>query len=200
VGEAFQAANSQPYSHIHRPSIGVGGHCIPVYPHFLLSDAADGELSLIRDGRQTNDRMAELAVEQLEQTLGGLDAKRVLVLGASYRENVKELAFSTAITLVDLLRRAGADVLLHDPLFTETELGNLEATVVDLDSPEALDADGVIVQAWHDEFRSLDWRRFKHLRAVLDGRAAVEPERVRSAGATYLAVGIRPEQPSSRPK
>src|SRR5438270_321310 len=39
VSQAFKAANSQPFSHIHRPSLGVGGHCIPVYPHFLLGDA-----------------------------------------------------------------------------------------------------------------------------------------------------------------
>jgi len=190
VGEAFKAANSQPYSHIHRPSIGVGGHCIPVYPHFLLSDATDGELSLIRDGRQTNDRMAAVAVQQLEQALGGLESRRVLVLGASYRENVKEIAFSTAIALVDLLRRAGAEVLIHDPLFTTSELGNLEAAVVELDSTEALDADAVIVQAWHNDFRSLDWKRFRHLRAVLDGRGAVDAASVRSAGVVYLAVGV----------
>lgn len=197
VGEAFKAANSQPFSHIHRPSIGVGGHCIPVYPHFLLSDATDGELSLIRDGRRTNDRMAEVGVRQLERALGGLDAKRVLVLGASYREDVKELAFSTAIPLVDLLQRAGAEVLIHDPLFTASELGNLEAEVVDLDSAEALDADAVVIQAWHSDFRSLDWRRFEHLRAVLDGRSAVDQEQVRAAGAAYLAVGL-PEGERSR--
>ena len=65
VGQAFRAANSQPFSHIHRPSLGVGGHCIPVYPHFLLGDADDAELSLVRDGRQTNDNMARVGVEQL---------------------------------------------------------------------------------------------------------------------------------------
>jgi nucleotide sugar dehydrogenase len=190
VGEALKAANSQPYSHIHRPSIGVGGHCIPVYPHFLLSDAADGELSLIRDGRQTNDRMSALAIQQLEQALGGLESRRVLVLGASYREDVKELAFSTAIALVDLLRRAGAEVLIHDPLFTPSELGDLEAKVVDLESSEAAGTEAVIVQAWHRQFRDLDWRRFKRLRVVFDGRGSVEPDSVTAAGAIYLAPGI----------
>src|SRR5438094_725298 len=53
VAEAFKAANSQPFSHLHRPSLGVGGHCIPVYPRFLLGDATNGELSLVREGRAT---------------------------------------------------------------------------------------------------------------------------------------------------
>jgi nucleotide sugar dehydrogenase len=189
VSEAFKAANSQPYSHIHRPSIGVGGHCIPVYPHFLLGDATDGELSLVRDGRQTNDRMAEVGLEQLRQALGDLDSRAVLVLGASYREDVKELAFSTAFSIVELLHKAGARVMIHDPLFTPGELRSLEAAVVDLDSAEALAAEAVIVQAWHRDFHDLDWRRFKKLRAVLDGRGSVDAGRVGEAGAAYIAIG-----------
>jgi nucleotide sugar dehydrogenase len=190
VNEAFKAANSQPFSHIHRQSIGVGGHCIPVYPHFLLGDATDGELSLVRDGRRTNDRMAEVGLEQLKRALGGLASRRVLVLGASYREDVKELAFSTAIPIVDLLHKAGARVMIHDPLFTPGELASLKADVVDLDSPEAAEAEAVVIQAWHRDFRDLDWRKFKKLRAVLDGRGAVDAGRVAEAGADYIAIGI----------
>ena len=197
VGQAFKAANSQPFSHIHRPSIGVGGHCIPVYPHFLLDDAADGELSLVRDGRQTNDGMARVGIEALDRSLGGLRSHRVLVLGASYREDVKELAFSTAFAIVDLLHRAGANVMVHDPLFTPAELFALEAEVVDLDSEAALSADAVVVQAWHSSFHELDWRRFKSLRAVLDGRGSVDPQSVREAGAAYVAVDAPREEASA---
>src|SRR5206468_577710 len=46
--EAFRVANTQPFSHLHAPNIGIGGHCIPVYPHFLLYDRIDGELELLR--------------------------------------------------------------------------------------------------------------------------------------------------------
>jgi nucleotide sugar dehydrogenase len=190
VSEAFKASNSQPFSHLHRPGIGVGGHCIPVYPLFLLSDASKDELSLIRDGRRTNDQMAEVCIRQLDEALGGLASRNVLVLGASYREDVKELAFSTAILIVDLLHKAGAQVLIHDPLFTTAELRSFEAEVVDLDSEAALNADAVIVQAWHRDFYALDWRKFKRLRVVLDGRGAVDANSVREAGAGYVAVGI----------
>ena len=189
VSEAFQAANSQPYSHLHRPSIGVGGHCIPVYPHFLLGDAGNGELSLVREGRRINDRMAELAVAELKAVLGDLASRRVLVLGASYREDVKELAFSTAFSIVDLLGRAGAQVMLHDPHFRPQELARFEAEVVELDSQRAAEAEAVVVQAWHSEFRDLDWHRFRHLHAVLDGRGSLDAQKVREVGATYIAIG-----------
>ena len=191
VTEAFKAANSQPFSHIHRPGIGVGGHCIPVYPHFLLSDADADELSLVRTGRETNDRMAEVCIEQLNDALGGLQSRKILVLGASYREDVKELAFSTALTIVDLLHRAGAQVLINDPLYAPAELTALEADFVGLDSDGALSAEAVVVQAWHREYRGLDWGRFTHLRVVLDGRGAVDAASVQAAGAVYIAVGSR---------
>ena len=191
VNEAFKAANSQPYSHIHRPGLGVGGHCIPVYPHFLLGDAANGELSLVRDGRATNDGMAEVGVRQLDRLLGGLKSQRVLVLGASYREDVKELAFSTVFPIVDLLHRAGANVHLLDPHFQRNELRSLEAEVIeDVDTAMSQAFDAVVVQAWHSEFRELDWRRFRGLKVVLDGRGMLDAAAVRRAGATYIAIGI----------
>ncbi len=199
VAEAFKAANSQPYSHLHRPGIGVGGHCIPVYPRFLLSDAADGEVSLIRESRLTNDRMPEVCIAQLDRSLGGLLGRKVLVLGISYREDVKELAFSSAIPIVEQLHRAGAHVLIHDPLFTPQELTGFEAEVIDLSSETIDDVDAVIIQAWHHDFQSLDWRRFKHLSAVLDGRGAIAADRVLETGASYLAVGVA-ESPERSPK
>jgi UDP-N-acetyl-D-mannosaminuronate dehydrogenase len=74
-------------------------------------------------------------------------------------------------------------------LFTPAELRSLKSDVVDLDSEAAAGAEAIVVQAWHRDFRSLDWRRFKRLRVVLDGRGAVDADAVRKAGATYLAVG-----------
>lgn len=195
VTEAFRAANSQPYSHLHRPGIGVGGHCIPVYPRFLLADAADDELGLVRGGRATNDAMARHSVDGLAAALGGLQGRRVLVLGASYRENVKEMAFSTAIPIVEELHRGGAHALIHDPLFEPNELAPLEAEVADLSSDIQVDA--VIVQAFHREYADLDWGRFRGLKVVFDGRGAVDPERIRKVGARYLAVGVGGESGSA---
>ena len=190
VSEAFRAANSQPFSHIHRPGIGVGGHCIPVYPHFLLSDAGPEEMSMVRDGRQTNDGMAALLIDKLDAALGGLEDKRVLVLGVSYREDVKELAFSSAIPIVELLHRRGARVMIDDPLFEPAELAGLEAEVTDVPNTPDMSVDAVVVQAFHSQYRGLDWSRFKGLKVVLDGRGAIDPEVVKRAGARYLAAGV----------
>ena len=188
--EAFAAANSQPFSHLHRPGIGVGGHCIPVYPHFLLSDSDDGELDLVRVARGVNDGMAARSVRWLDDALGGLAGRRILVLGLSYREDVKELSFSTALAVIDLLRRAGATVLAHDSHFTAAELAGLHVELVDLGKPVAVD--GVIVQAFHREYRDLDWSRLEGLRVVLDGRGGIDAGPLRSRGVEVISVGQPP--------
>ncbi len=72
VTEVIAAANSQPYSHIHQPGIGVGGHCIPVYPHFLLDRAP--ELSLVARAREVNDGQVDVALAAL--TRGARVARR----------------------------------------------------------------------------------------------------------------------------
>ena len=75
--------------------------------------------------------MVDVAVKQLEEALGGLKGKTVLVLGLSYREDVKELAFSVALRLVPALRQAGARVLGNDPLFEPSELDELGIELVE---------------------------------------------------------------------
>ncbi len=61
--EVIAAANSQPYSHIHQPGLGVGGHCIPVYPHFLLDRAP--EMELVALARRINDEQVDVVLDWL---------------------------------------------------------------------------------------------------------------------------------------
>ena len=189
IDEAIGAANTQPFSHIHRPGIAVGGHCIPVYPYFLLEGERAGELGLLREARSINDGMAGWALDRLDEALGGLGGKRVLVLGVAYRENVKESAFSGGPRLVRGLQARGAVPLLHDPLYTREELARWGAELVSLDDLPPLDA--VIMQAYHDEYRSLDWGKLRvaGCQVVLDGRNALERRDVQEAGMRYVGVG-----------
>src|SRR5947199_410129 len=114
VHEVIAAANSQPYSHIHQPGLGVGGHCIPVYPHFLLSRAP--ELELVDLSRRTNDGQVGVAIKALQQEFGGLSGVPVLVLGLTYRHGVHELAYSRALPLIERLTHQGAVVSAFAPL------------------------------------------------------------------------------------
>src|SRR5215218_7119715 len=126
ITEVIAAANSQPYSHIHQPGLGVGGHCIPVYPHFLLDRAP--ELELVALGRRVNDGQVGVAIRALEKEIGGLAGVPVLVLGVTYRHGVHELAYSRALPLIERLAHHGAVVSAWDPLLTADEIGRLGAT------------------------------------------------------------------------
>lgn len=185
VREVFPVANSQPQSHLHSPGVGVGGHCIPVYPYLLIDRTEHSRLASM--ARSVNDTMPAHAVEMLEQRLGNLNGRRVLILGVAYRAGVKESAHSQAFDLHRELRARGALPLTHDPLYSADELRALGLDPVPLHPPPAVDA--AILQTAHAEYRDLDLRAFPGLRLVLDGRGALDPERVTTAGVAYAAIG-----------
>lgn len=165
------AANTQPFSHIHQPGVGVGGHCIPVYPYFLANQTPPTEMRLPRLSRQINDEMADYAVKKLEATVGGLQGKNVLILGLAYRGNVKESAFSSTFKLAEALVKVGACPLVHDPLYTHDEIAHYGLTPVSLNALPEVKA--VILQAGHEQYRHLDWSSFSGCEAVFDGRAVL---------------------------
>jgi nucleotide sugar dehydrogenase len=189
VDEATVMANTQPYSHIHRPGIGVGGHCIPVYPYFLINAATGDEMSIPAQARRVNDSMASWALDRLSEQLGGLEGKRILLFGLAYRENVKETAFSSGVRLIEELGMRGAKVLLNDPLYTTEELSRYPVEPISLDNLPPCDA--AIMQACHDEYRALDWQRLASLgcKAVLDGRNCLSRQAIETTGMTYLGMG-----------
>jgi UDP-N-acetyl-D-mannosaminuronic acid dehydrogenase len=162
VQQVIDAANSQPYSHIHRPGVAVGGHCIPVYPRFYL--AGDAAARLPGVARDVNEAMPAYAVELLSDLLGGLDGTRVLILGVAYRGGVKETAFSGAFPLRDALLGHGAQVLAADPLFDDGELHDLGFEPWDGEPVE-----GVVVQTDHREYETLEIPAD----GIVDGRGIV---------------------------
>ncbi|MBO3725294.1 nucleotide sugar dehydrogenase [Actinomyces bowdenii] len=169
VERVIEACNSQPYSHIHRPGIAVGGHCIPVYPRLYLS--TDPEASVVRTARAFNATMPGYVVGRAQEVLGSLEGLRVVVLGASYRGGVKETAFSGVFPAVEALEAAGARVSVHDPMYTDEELSSFGWTPYHLGEQ----ADVAIVQADHAEYRELSPADLPGLRLLLDGRRATDP-------------------------
>ncbi|MEO8207454.1 MAG: nucleotide sugar dehydrogenase [Chloroflexota bacterium] len=186
IGEVIAAANSQPYSHIHQPGLGVGGHCIPVYPHFLLSRAP--ELTLVARSRQINDGQIDVALEATGSALGGLAGKTVLVLGLTYRSGVKELAYSRALPLVDALNAAGARVLAYDPLLNDDDLADLGAEGYLWGTPA--DVRAIITQTADPLWAELDLALFPDLAIVVDGRNSLANMR-RPGAVAYRGIGVQ---------
>ena len=182
LARVIEAANSQPFSHIHRPGIAVGGHCIPVYPRFYL--AGDPDARLPAASRAVNEAMPAYAVAKLAAALGGLGGARVLILGVAYRGEVKEAAFSGAHALRDELVAAGASPLAADPLYDAGELRELGFAPWD---GEPIDA--AVLQADHAAYRELEPASLPGVRALLDGRGVLDPALWRAAGVRLLRIG-----------
>jgi nucleotide sugar dehydrogenase len=182
VAQAIAAANSQPYSHIHTPGLGVGGHCIPVYPYFLAGE----DTPLIANARRTNDAMATYGADLLASALGTLAGATVVILGLSYRANVKESRHSSALLLAEALGGRGARVLMHDPLYSDDEI-----RAHGLTPPPSfpLPADAIAVQAWHAAYGTLDFAVFAGLRAVLDGRGVLGEKQLKGTEAKLIGMG-----------
>lgn len=181
IYKVIEACNTQPFSHIHRPGIAVGGHCIPVYPKLYLS--TDPDADIVRTARAFNESMPAYVVDRVERMMGTLSGLKVAVLGAAYRGGVKETAVSGVFPLVAALREKGADVTVHDPLYSEAELAGLGFSSHDLGQP----VDVAILQTDHAMYRDLDPRAFPGIKLFADGRNVTDPAAWR--GVPRIAVG-----------
>lgn len=177
----IEACNSQPYSHLHRPGIAVGGHCIPVYPRLYLS--SDPDADVVSTARAANAAMPEYVVSKLAEVLGDLRGLRIAVFGAAYRGGVKETAFSGVFATVDALRHRGAFVLVNDPLYTDEELKDFGWVPYHFGD----EVDAAIIQADHEEYAALVPADLPGVKILFDGRAITDP--VAWAGLPRLLVG-----------
>ncbi len=186
VREVIAAANSQPFSHIHTPGAGVGGHCIPVYPRFLMEGGAPS--SLAGAGRAVNEAMPAYLVQRLDEAVaGGIAGKRCLVLGLTFRPNVAVTAHTNAVDLLRELTERGARVWGHDALLDDNEVAVLGFRAA---TEPLAGYDIVIVHALHAAYTSLPWGRIAPL--VLDARNALDRDALEVAGVRYLGVGRPP--------
>ena len=103
------------------PSIGVGGHCIPVDPLYLANNAREigAPIRFIELADQINQEMPGYFVGRAEEKVGGLKSKKVLVVGVSYKPNVADVRESPVEALIAGLKQKGAQVFWHDYLVKE---------------------------------------------------------------------------------
>ncbi len=189
--EAAKAENTNPFSHLLQAGIGVGGHCAPVYPYFLIENAKRFglELEIPKIARNINDSMSEYALGKLKHAIGKLKNKRILLLGLAYREDVKETAFATSLLLIKQLRRAGAKVYVNDPYYTNEEIRKFNAIPADLKKLPKIDA--AILVSFHRQYRGLNLKALKNAGALafVDGRNAFSAGKIENSGMKYIGLG-----------
>jgi len=197
--ETMRAANTQPYSHLHSTGVGVGGHCLPVYPYLLTSEtyALDAKLRIVLDARKINDLMprhvAKLSSDGLRVCGKSLKRARVAVLGISYRPNVKETRFSPSLDLISILKKRGARVISFDPLFNASEMESMGLTSEPTLRRAIEKADCVILTVAHNEFKDMDTielaARMSKQGLIIDCTGTIDPVSVEKSGLVYRGIG-----------
>lgn len=176
--EARDGANSQPFCHIHKPGVGVGGACIPVYPQFILhtADIAKAECNITRLGRNVNDSMPAYCVSQALGLLDGVAPAqcKVAVLGLAFRGGVSDTRLSPTYSVIDELKKAGvAEIRVHDPMVkSDPALAADVALTQDLRAA-LKGADLVVLATDHKEYQKLS-KSDTGDAAVYDGRGMLD--------------------------
>lgn len=197
--ECVRAATTQPYCHLHMSGIGVGGHCIPVNPYFLLEEAENVgvKLHLIQLARRINDAMPKhtvnLVVDALRACGKSIKRARIAVLGVSYRANVKEARFTPTKETVATLEKMGAKIIVYDPYFTVEELKKRGYYGVHRLEVAIDNADCVLITVNHEEFKRLKLKTLTRLlrkkAALVDCGSVFNPAEVEAVGIVYRGIG-----------
>ncbi|MFN3268440.1 MAG: nucleotide sugar dehydrogenase [Zestosphaera sp.] len=161
--EIREAANSQPYCHLHLPGPGVGGPCIPVYPYFIISASLSRGYvpKLTQLARNINENMPYETLKKFERFLRTHGIKisdsRIGVLGVAFRGDTDDTRLSPTHDFIALLRARGCrDIVAHDPLVTTDETLNQLGVPLTQDLRAVLEGrDAVAVLTKHTEYRKL---------------------------------------------
>lgn len=191
--ETIRLANNHPRVNILSPGPGVGGHCIPVDPHFL-SNANPFVTELIQTSRRINERMPHVVVRRALELVPPNGKRTVALLGAAYKADVDDTRESPTGRVDELLREAGYETRTYDPHATSYS-GTLTSNLQDA----LRDADIVILMTGHAAFGGIDpgeAARLMRTRVLIDTRAFFDADAWRKAGFVAYVLGSRPVRPA----
>ena len=165
ITEVIKGASTKPFAFMaHYPGCGVGGHCIPVDPYYLIEKAKSVGFDhhFLRVAREINNSMPEYTVELLQDALNEnkqcLNGTKVGLLGLSYKANVGDLRESPALIIEQILKKKGAEVITCDP-YLDSDC----KTIKEVQEK----ADVLLLATNHDEFKKIN---FDKVSVFVDGR------------------------------
>jgi UDP-N-acetyl-D-mannosaminuronic acid dehydrogenase len=192
--EAIALANHHPRVNILSPGPGVGGHCIPVDPHFL-SNANPFVTELIQTSRRINERMPHVVVRRIAEYVPPREGARIAILGAAYKADVDDTRESPTERVEDLLHERGYATRVFDPVaerYKYALTGSLDEAV--------RDCDAIVLMVGHAAFRDIDPARIAALcrgKVLIDTRAFLPAEAWAQAGFHVYALGGKRRVPNA---
>lgn len=186
----IKGASNKPFGFMaHYPSCGVGGHCIPVDPYYLIERAkkAGFDHKFLRTARSINNSMPQYTVDKLVMGLNNIGksvkGSNIVLLGLSYKKNISDLRESPALVIKKILEeKYEASLRIYDPY-------NLEMSTHNSLNDVLKDADAVIIATAHDEFIKADISIWKNIPVIIDGQNCLDYEKIKKLNNYYMGIG-----------
>ena len=195
--KVLEAADKKYNFQIHYPGPGVGGPCLPVNSYQLLNSAKKFDNSLLRIvkiSREINESMPshiiDLLVDGLKEANKTIKNCTILILGVSYKSDIKDIQLSPAEQIIKKLKSLGSNVRIYDPYFKSTKIYDIE-TEDDLIHTIS-DIDAAIIVTAHKEFIEIEptllSSKVKNL-VVVDSRGILDKHAAKKAGLIFRGLG-----------
>ncbi|GAB1371727.1 nucleotide sugar dehydrogenase [Candidatus Kapaibacterium sp.] len=187
----IKGASNKPFAFMpHFPSCGVGGHCIPVDPYYLIERAKQSgfDHKFLKLAREINNSMPEYTIEKLIDALNIIEKPikntSIGLLGLSYKANVGDIRESPSIKLRSILLEKQANLFIFDPYFPE--MSNVKSLDEILDK-----CDAILIATDHSEFNGLSAELLfdKGVKVVVDGKNMLDKFEITSKGILYRGIG-----------
>ena len=193
--KVLDAAKKKYNFQIHYPGAGVGGPCLPINSYQLLNTArrAGVKLNIIESSRQINERMPEhvieLTLDAFKECNKTIQDNDILILGISYKPDVKDIQLTPAKHIIEKLQKLGANVHIYDPYFSSGQVFdiNVEENLDDIISK----VDASIIVTGHKEFKKIEPSFFNQMKGsiLIDTRGIIDPEDAKKAKLIFRGLG-----------
>lgn len=190
--EAIEAANYHPRVNIHTPGPGVGGHCIPIDPYFIVETAEKNGLNadIIKTARIVNERMpfhvTDLISEALNEAGKSIENAKIGILGVAYKGNVADIRETPVKPLINSLKDLCEELYAHDPYANQEAIKSFGIKPVSM--KEIFECDCVVIITDHDQYKHIKPEMIKN-NVLVCTRPILNPDKFINEGIIFKGVG-----------
>ena len=193
--KVLDAAKRKYNFQIHYPGPGVGGPCLPINSYQFLNTATrtNSKLSIIEHGRKINEEMPDhvvnLTLDGFKISKKSIKGSSILILGISYKPNVKDTQLSPAEMIINKLESLGVKIKIYDPYFKGNQVFgiNVEHNIDDVLSK----VDAAIIVTAHKEFQEINPKVFRKMKTpiLIDSRGIIDTVSAKNVGLVFRGLG-----------
>jgi len=193
--KVLEAAKKKYNFQVHYPGSGVGGPCLPINSYQLLNTArrTGTKLSIIESSRKINEKMPDHTVELISDAFKecnkSIQNSEILILGVSYKPNVKDIQLSPAEHIIKKLQNLGANVHIYDPNFSSSEVFGIKVEDNLDDILSKMDA--AVIVTGHDDFKKIEISSFTKMKTpiLVDTSRIIELQSIKQSNIIFRGLG-----------